>query len=216
MDAYEKLYNCRDINKIIDSINDMLPTSACTCCHGRYHVLYVVGITEYILHSLSHDARTIELGKIAALLHDIGSIAGRRNHAQKGSALASVLLDDLTSVTTEEKSMIVQAIEDHSAGNNISSAIGAAVFIADKVHIIKRRVRLTEDIDPWHINLLEMEDMELCISGNTMTINFMTTGVFSKELLLSEYKSKLELIAEAAKYLGCICHINFNGTTGGF
>jgi len=156
------------------------------------------------------------LGKIAALLHDIGSIAGRRNHAQKGSALASVLLDDLTSVTTEEKSMIVQAIEDHSAGNNISSAIGAAVFIADKVHIIKRRVRLTEDIDPWHINLLEMEDMELCISGNTMTINFMTTGVFSKELLLSEYKSKLELIAEAAKYLGCICHINFNGTTGGF
>ena len=211
MDAYENLFNCRDINKIIDSINDMLPASMCACCHGRYHVMCVVDVTERILQSLSHDARTIELGKIAALLHDIGSIAGRRNHARKGAALASVLLDDLANVTPEEKSMIIQAIEDHSDGNNISSAIGAAVFIADKVHIIKRRVRPLENIDAWHSNLLEIEDMELCISGNTVTINFKTTEAFSKELLLDEYKSKLDLIMRAAEYLGCTCDIHFSG-----
>jgi len=36
--------------------------------------------------------------------------------------------------------MIVQAIDVHSDGNDISSAVGAALLIADKADISKKRI----------------------------------------------------------------------------
>jgi len=211
MTEYKKLLTHRDINKILDSINDMLPTGAHPGCHGRNHALYVVNITRHILQSLAYSTHVIEMGKIAALLHDIGNIAGRHNHAKKSAALASIFLDDITDLTPKDKTTVIQAIEDHSAGNYISSAVGAAVFIADKVDITKSRVRPIENIDPWHINIMEIEDMALHISCNTMIINFTTTEAFSKELLINEYQKKLDQTAKAAEHLGCKCHIQFNG-----
>ncbi len=103
MNDYEVLYHDRDINKIIDSTNEMLnkmTDGALIMCHGRYHTMFVVDTIEQILRSLSYDSRIIELGKIAALLHDIGCIAGRWNHAQKSAALTKVYLDALDSVYT--------------------------------------------------------------------------------------------------------------------
>jgi len=205
MNRYEKYHNCPDINKIIETINDM---QSLTGCHGRYHTMFVVSTLEYILQSLSYDARIIELGKIAALLHDIGSIAGRTNHAGKSAALASVFLDTSDFYPTE-KYMIIQAIEDHSEATNISSAIGAAVFIADKLDITKNRVLPLEEIDPWDKNLLEIEDVKIKIAGNSITIDYITTEAFSKEQLFSTYAGKIEMIVKAAAYLGCGCEVGF-------
>jgi len=211
-DTYKKYFNCPDINQILDSINDMLlPKGMYAGCHGRYHAMYVVGVVENILQSLSYDIRTVELGKIAALLHDIGNIAGRWNHARKSAALASVLLDYPVDLSQEEKSMIIQAIEDHSAGNNISSAIGAAVFIADKVDITKKRIQRFENSDPFHKNLQQINDAKICASNDAITINYITSDAFSKENLLSEYIKKFEMSVKAATHLGCTYHVQFNG-----
>ena len=76
-DYYQHLYNATDINMIIDNINEMfnkVKKGMFSGCHGRYHTMAVVDIAEHILKSLSYDSRTVELGKIAALLHDIGNL----------------------------------------------------------------------------------------------------------------------------------------------
>lgn len=211
MDAYEKFSNCPDIGQMLDNINGLMqPKGMYSACHGRYHAMYVVSVVENILQSLSYDARTVELGKIAALLHDIGNIAGRWNHARKSAALASVLLDYPIHFSQEEKTMVIQAIEDHSAGKHVSSAVGAAVFIADKADITKRRILPSENIDPFHKNLMEIEDVEITVSGNAITINYITSDSFCRDTL-SEYLKKFEMSAKAAAYLGCTYHLQFNG-----
>ena len=189
MTAYEYFLNNADINMILDSINGMhgnidLPPS----CHGRGHAMFVVEKVEHVLKLFACDSRTIELGKIAALLHDTGNIAGRRNHTRKSAALAEIFLDGTDLLQSDEKSTIVQAIADHSDGKAISSAIGAALIIADKVDHVKRRIFPTGNLDPWHRNLLEIEDVEVSVSDGNLTVNFITTSAFSQKVYLSDYR----------------------------
>ena len=214
MDAYVHLYNEPDINMIIDTINEMLNKKnkdMFSACHGRHHTMCVVDTVEYILKSLSYDSRTVELGKIAALLHDIGNIAGRWNHARKSAVLAGVFFDGSDHLLPEEKDTVVQAIEDHSDGKNISSAIGAALFIADKVDISKKRLLAVEIIDSWSMNLLEIDNINIYVSSKIISVNFITTETFSKEILISGYKKSFQISMNAAKYLGCTCYFQFNG-----
>ncbi|MCL2499201.1 MAG: HD domain-containing protein [Defluviitaleaceae bacterium] len=207
-----KLYrNDKDINKILDNINTVYKDTLC-CCHGKDHALFVVDKVEYILKSLSCDERTIELGKIAALLHDIGNIGGRWEHARKSVGLASVFLDNPPHILPEERELILQAIEDHSKAENISSAISAALLIADKMHISKQRILPLELMDSWHKNLLEVEEVKIKISNKNITINCVTTESFSKQLLLDEYPKALTIFDKAAAYLGCSYQLLFNGT----
>lgn len=181
MDAYNHYRNCGDINNILDNINNMLPKEWFVVCHGRYHTLSVVDKTEYILRSLSCDERTVELGKIAALLHDIGNIAGRWEHARKGAALASVLMDYPVQLMPDEKETIVQAIADHSSGANISSVIGAALIIADKTCSSRKRLLplhtdTNETAREAYKKEFEMEDVILNISDKVITVDFIVTG----------------------------------------
>lgn len=212
MNTYERLYNSTDITMILDNINEILnkTENGIMACHGRYHAMFVVDTVEYILKSLSYDSRTIELGKIAALLHDIGNIAGRWNHARKSAVLASVFLDGLEDLLPNEKDIIVQAIADHSDGKNILSAIGAALLIADKVDASKRRRLHAETIDDWYRNICQIEDVDISVSSGAITINFITTEIFSKEVFINGYKKGFNLMTKAADYLGCTWNYQFN------
>lgn len=209
---YEKFFTDGDINKILGAINELHSDVLC-CCHGKYHAMQVVATTENILESLGFDARTVELGKIAAFLHDIGCIAGRWKHAEKSAALAGVFLSG-ADLWESERGMIVQAIADHSDGKNISSAVGAAVLIADKTDISRGRIFLREDIDEIHKNLLEVEKVDIKISDGRMTINYITTEKFSRDIFVNDfisYKKPWKLPKKAAKFLGLRCRFKING-----
>lgn len=214
MDSYERLYHSTDIAMILDNVNEVLNKAEkgmLRGCHGRYHAMFVVNTVEYLLKSLSYDSKIVEFGKIAALLHDIGNIAGRWNHARKSAALAEVFLDDLEDLLPMEKDIIVQAIGDHSDGENILSPIGAALVLADKVDVSKRRRLHVEPMDNWYSNLLQIEDMHINVFGTEIIINFITTEVFAKEAFVTGYRKNFNLITKAAEYLGCTCNYQFNG-----
>lgn len=213
MDGYERLYHSTDIAMILDNVNEVLnkvEKGMLRGCHGRYHTMFVVDTVEYLLKSLSYNSKIVEFGKIAALLHDIGNIAGRWNHARKSTALAEVFLDDLEELLPTEKNMIVQAIGNHSDGENIMSPIGAALLLADKVDVSKRRRLHIEPIDNWYSNLLQIEDMDINIWGTEIIINFTTTEAFAKEAFINGYRKNFNLITKAAEYLGCTCNYQFN------
>ena len=173
--------------------------------------MFVVDTAEYILQSLSYDARTVELGKIAALLHDIGIIAGRKNHAQKIAALASVLLDETARVLTKEKDIIINAIYDHSEGKSISSAPGAALLIADKIDLSRNRLLPDKTHDDWHKNIMEIENVDITISRNEITINYLTTDKFSAKIFACEGAKYHRIPQRAAIFLDCVCHFQING-----
>ena len=60
--------------------------------HSYRHIGIVSKRTEEILRKLGYDERTIELGKIAGYLHDIGNCVNRVDHAHTGAILAYNIL----------------------------------------------------------------------------------------------------------------------------
>ena len=168
MGIYEE-YHSEGIFKILDAINRMWDYYV--VCHGKYHALFVADTIEYLLKSLSYDARTIEIGKIAGLLHDIGCIVGRWNHASMSAAIVTVWLEASQVLLPEEKNIIIQAIKDHSEGKDLSSAVGAALLFADKIDCSKKRNLSPE---PNHVRYKELsiiDDVEVNISEKILTIN---------------------------------------------
>ena len=213
MDYYNHLYNHNDINMILDNINETFNRfhkNTFPWCHGRYHTMFVVDTVEYILKSLSYDARTVELGKIAALLHDIGMIAGRWEHGRKSAALSSVIFDGSDHLIPDEKQMLIQAIEDHSKGANISSAVGAALIIADKIDFSKRRILAVDITSDSLINCQKIENVKILISGDEISISTVTTDDFDKNLFVNEYKPRYKILEKAVEFLGCSCKFQLN------
>jgi len=114
--------------------------------HGLRHVGWVAQKARELLLETIGDRRLAELAGVAGLLHDIGHVVSRHDHAQSGALLAYQLLknrgyldDDLTEITF--------AIGNHEEGTGEpATEVAAAVVIADKSHVHRTRVRSSKTI----------------------------------------------------------------------
>ena len=201
---------CKDdeLENIISSINSTHAEDY-TACHGRYHADFVANMVEYILTALSYDERTIETGKIAGLLHDIGCIDGKKEHAKRSALMCEKFLNK-TDLTAAEKSIITQAIYDHSNGDNIMSPVGAALLIADKINVSKDRVLNPADSNTYHKNLLEVLQVDMSVLDSTIIINYISTDKFSPKVLFELWSKAFTVPVKAAKYLNCSCEFRIN------
>jgi len=209
MKNYYTLIDDAELMDIIDSVNivnkDVLKT-----CHGRYHTMFVVKHVEYILRKLGYDEHTVELGKIAALLHDIGTLTGKKEHALKSSEMCEYFLDR-TNLSEGDKEMVIHAIKDHSDGEEINSPFGAALFLVDKVDLAKERVLSEDEDEGWYGNLLEIESTRITVKNKRITINHVVTPRFSKKIFDSEWIKGKTAPKRACDYLGCECILQING-----
>ena len=208
MTDYLLLTKDKELHKIISSINNAYPKDY-TACHGKYHADFVANMVEHILSGLSYDERTVELGKIAGLLHDIGCIGGKKGHAKRSSEMCTTFLNKID-VTAPEKSIIIHAIKDHSNGDDIRSPVGAALLIADKVNVSRERVLYPADVNTYHKNLLEVYKVDVSIADKTIIINYISTDKFSPFVLFDLWSKAFSVPAKAAEYLGLACEFRIN------
>ena len=109
--------------------------------HSFSHVTRVAETAGYILHTLGYDARTVELGKIAGFMHDIGNVVNRVEHSQSGAVMAFRILDNMQ-FPPEEIALIVSAIGNHDEGTGVPvNPVAAALILADKSDVRRSRVR---------------------------------------------------------------------------
>ncbi len=109
--------------------------------HSFAHVERVAQTASMILTELDFPERQIELVKIAGIMHDIGNVINRIDHAQSGAVMAFRLLDNL-SMPAEEICSIVSAIGNHDESTAVPiDAISASLIIADKTDVRRSRVR---------------------------------------------------------------------------
>lgn len=108
--------------------------------HSNRHIGIVSERTGEILKKLGYDEKTIELGKIAGYLHDIGNCVNRVDHAHSGAILAYNILKEM-GMPAEDRTEIVMAIGNHDeeTGTAVSS-ISAALILADKSDVHRNRV----------------------------------------------------------------------------
>ena len=109
--SFKEIKSSPKVRKLIEGANEVMRAMGYTE-HGLRHVEVVSGITAYIMEKLELPARTIELGRIAAYLHDIGNVINRVGHPLHGAALAFNLLDEMGMDATEI-APILGAIGNH-------------------------------------------------------------------------------------------------------
>ena len=80
--------------------------------HSFAHVELVAQNAGMILTELGYDERTVELARIAGMLHDIGNVINRIDHAQSGAVMAFRLLDNM-SMPAAEICSVISAIGNH-------------------------------------------------------------------------------------------------------
>ena len=138
--TYKYIKQNPDIMEYIRRADDALKAQGFTE-HSFAHVEIVAQNASMILETLGYDERMIELAKIAGIMHDIGNVINRTDHAQSGAVMAFRLLDNL-SMPASEICSIISAIGNHDESTaQPVDPIAAALIIADKSDVRRSRVR---------------------------------------------------------------------------
>lgn len=138
--TYEQIRDDPTIRTYVKAADETLAELGYTE-HSFAHVTAVAEKTGYILKTLGYPERTVELGKIAGFLHDIGNLINRVDHSQSGAIMAFRILDHLE-FPPEEIALIVSAIGNHDEGTGVPvSPLAAALILADKSDVRRSRVR---------------------------------------------------------------------------
>ena len=150
MMTYEDIKQNEEIRTYIARADESLIALGYTE-HSFAHVTRVSEMAGYILSTLGYPERTVEVGKIAGYLHDIGNLVNRVDHSQSGAVMAFRLLDNM-GFDPEEISVIVSAIGNHDEGTGVPvSPVAAALILADKSDVRRNRVR-NQDVSSFDIH----------------------------------------------------------------
>ena len=151
--------------------------------HGLGHASRVADYIVIILKQLKCDNETIELGKIAGLLHDIGLIRGSKsNHAVESSTMTKKYIKKFD-LTENQEEILIQAILDHSKGDAIQSMIGMALVLADKLDVTYHRTIHSSIKDDMNQNIQKIQKVGIIMNENYLILNYTVLDNFNKYLL---------------------------------
>ena len=138
--SFKEVKANQKVKLLIDGANEVMNAMGYTE-HGHRHVGVVAGITRHIMESLQLQDREIELGQIAAYLHDIGNVINRIDHPISGANIAYSILNEM-GMPPEEIAPVLGAIGNHEelAGMPVSY-MSAALILADKSDVHRSRVQ---------------------------------------------------------------------------
>lgn len=202
--------------KLINGANEVMKAMGFTE-HGQRHVTIVAGITGNILRALEVADREIELGQIAAFLHDIGNVINRINHPFHGACLAFSLLDEM-GMDAAEIAPIIGAIGNHEEQSGAPiSTMSAALIIADKSDVHYTRVqnpiiesfdihdRVNYAVQKSRVEILtEKREIELILEIDTKQASVME--------YFEIFLSRMVMCRKSADVLGYHFTLSVNGT----
>ncbi len=219
----EKRLTLRDIKAhpkimtMIDGANELLNSMGYTE-HGHRHVGIVSGITKHIMETLGMPEREVELGQIAAYLHDIGNVINRHDHPISGANIAFTFLNEM-GMPTAEIAPILGAIGNHEelAGTPVS-VMSAALIIADKSDVHRSRVQNpmmeTFDIHDRVNYAVTKSRVELSTDTKTIQLVLEIDSQFASVMEYFEiFLSRMVMCRKASKLFGYNFSLVANGTS---
>ena len=170
--------------------------------HGPRHLGYVSRTASGILKSLGDSEREVELAAIAGWVHDVGNSVNRHDHGPNGAILLFPLLREI-GMDIEDVMIIITAVGNHEEqSGTVSSAVSAALAIADKSDAHKSRVRNGRpDVGDIH------DRVNFAIQENSVIVD-RKHKIIRQELKMDESSSVLEYLPrilmceKAAEFLG--------------
>lgn len=213
--TYEYIKRNPDIRTYIQNADAAVAAQGYTE-HSFAHVEKVAATVKMIMEGLDCDPRRIELGMIAAYLHDIGNVVNRIDHAQSGAVMAFRLLDNLN-MPAEEICTIISAIGNHDEKTaQPLNTVTSALIIADKTDVRRSRVRTTSHSFDIH------DRVNYAVTHSSVTFNDEKTELTLDLTIDNEISSVMEyfeifmermlLCRRSAESLGLKFRIIANGT----
>lgn len=184
--------------------------------HSFAHVEKTAQVASMVLQELGYDERTVELVKIAGIMHDIGNVINRVDHAQSGAVMAFRLLDNL-SMPASEICSIISAIGNHDEGTGQPlDPISAALIIGDKTDVRRSRVRnsdlLTFDIHDRVNYAVEYSTVSFNEDKSSIILELQIDTQISSVLEYFEiFLARMLLCKRASQYLGVKFKMIVNG-----
>ena len=184
--------------------------------HSFPHVTRVAETAGDILSTLGYDSRTVELGKIAGFMHDIGNVVNRVEHSQSGAVMAFRILDNME-FPPEEIALIVSAIGNHDEGTGVPvNPVAAALILADKSDVRRSRVRV-KDISKFDIHdrvnySVTESKIEILTENKILQLVLAVDTQFSSVMDYFEiFMNRMILCRQAAQSLGLTFKLLING-----
>lgn len=185
--------------------------------HSFAHVEKAAATSAMILTTLGYDERTVELARIAAMMHDIGNVINRTDHAQSGAVMAFRLLDNL-SMPASEICSVISAIGNHDeATAQPIDPISAALIIGDKTDVRRSRVRnsdlLTFDIHDRVNYAVEKSTVSFNNDNSAIILELQIDTEISPVIEYFEiFLQRMLLCRRAAVFLGVDFEMIINGS----
>ena len=202
--TYKELQNNESIRTYIAAADASLGALGYTE-HSFGHVTKVADCAKYILENLSYCEHDVELGQIAALLHDIGNMVNRKDHAQSGAILAFQILCNF-GFSASDIALVVSAIGNHDETEGMPiNAIAAALILADKSDVRRSRVRSDADFDIHDRVNYSVTESHLSINENkdTITLHLKIDSQYSSVMEYFEiFLERMLMCKKAASALG--------------
>ena len=165
MVTYDQIKNDEAVKAYITAADESLRALGYTE-HSFSHVQRVALTAAYILESLGYDKHTVELAKVAGVLHDIGNLVNRTEHSQSGAVMAFRILDH-KGMAPADIATVVTAIGNHDEGTGVPvNAVAAALIIADKSDVRRSRVR-NNDFATFDIH----DRVNYSVTSSALTVN---------------------------------------------
>lgn len=216
MITLKDVQNNESVQALIEAGNRYLEALGYTD-HGPRHVGFVSHTAREILEKLGHPEREVQLAAIAGWVHDVGNSVNRHEHGQSGAILLFPILKDM-GMPVRDVVEVITAVGNHEEQNGfVSSAVSAALALADKADAHKSRVR-KGGFDPNDPH----DRVNNAIQHNRVVVDRFN-GVIRQEIemdrtssvleFLSIYMSRIVMCEKAAQFLGQRFELCINGQT---
>jgi len=215
MMTYEQLRQNEKIKTYILSADNSLKAMGYTE-HNFAHVTKTAVTAAYILTELGYDEHTVELAKIAGLMHDIGNLVNRVDHSQSGAIMAFRILDKLD-FDAADIAVIVSAIGNHDEGTGVAvNPAAAALILADKSDVRRSRVRNADftkfDIHDRVNYSVVSSELELCDNNQAIKLTLEIDTTISPVMDYFEiFLGRMSMCRRAAESLGLKFKLVING-----
>lgn len=213
--TYDKVSKSETIRTYITRADESLAALGFTE-HSFSHVIHVARTAGYILKTMGYDDRTVELGKIAGYLHDIGNLVNRKDHSQSGAVMAWSILNDMN-CDPAEIATIVTAIGNHDEGTGVPvNPVAAALILADKADVRRSRVRnkdeATFDIHDRVNYSVQQSSMNIDEDKSRVTLELTVDTMYGSVMDYCEiFMGRMILCRKAAQTLGLEFKLIING-----
>ena len=214
--TFEEIKRNEEIRAYMEKGNENLGVMGFTE-HAMAHAMRCAHTAAEILTKLGHEARTVELARIAGYMHDIGNCVNRTDHAHSGAIMAMSILRGM-GMAPAEIAVVIAAIGNHDEKTGTAvDAVSAALILADKCDVRRSRVRARTQADfdiHDRVNYAaENSALDINAQEKTITLDITLDAAMCSVMDYFEiFTQRMIMCRRAAQKLGCSFHMVANGS----